>query len=503
MKIADRRVKIVATVGPASNSQEMIQKLIEAGVNVFRLNFSHGSHEEHFQAIKYIRSASQELSTPVAILQDLQGPKIRVGKLVGGKMLLESGSTVVLTTRKVSGENNVIPTDFEELPASCRPGQKILLDDGLLELKVLSVKQSDVECRVVYGGELKDRKGINIPGANLKVECLTEKDLVDLYFGLKHGVDYIALSFVRKGEDIRQLRTLIDEAGGFANIVAKIEMYEALENLNDIVQLSDAVMVARGDLAVEVGQSLLPGYQKEIIELSNTIGKPVITATQMLDSMVNNPRPTRAEVTDIANAVLDGSDALMLSAESASGKYPIKCVETMGEIIGEVERTGKYYYRVNYEHEFFSIAEAIAAGSCLSALKLNASAIVCLTTTGKTARLISSFRPKCQILAVTHLLPTLNRLELVWGIQTLQIDPYNSSDEAMERIEGMLLQFRLVKPGDRVILTMGLPILEQGTTNSLRVYTVRKLRLAELSNSELPVRFRRLAVDTDAEGVSS
>ncbi|MCM2281669.1 MAG: pyruvate kinase, partial [Bdellovibrionaceae bacterium] len=270
----------------------------------------------------------------------------------------------------------------------------------------------------------------------------------------------------------------------------KIEMLEAVDNLEEIVRLSDAVMVARGDLAVEVGQTLLPGIQKQIVHICNKIGRPVITATQMLDSMVENPRPTRAEITDIANAVLDGSDALMLSAETASGKYPFKCIRTMHEIISEVERTGTYYYNMTLDAEFFSVAEAIGASACLSALKLNASAIVCLTTTGRTASIISGFRPKARIIAVTHILPTLNRLELIWGIQTLTIDPYHSSDEAMDQIEEMLLKYGLVKTGDKVILTLGVPVLERGKTNALRVYTIGREDIAKSEEAELPLRCR-------------
>ena len=494
MILADRRCKIVSTIGPASRSPEMLEKLIRAGVNVMRLNFSHGSHDEHLAVIRAVRAAAAKLQAPVSILQDLQGPKIRVGRLKDGVMTLKRGEKVTLTIRPVLGEGGLIPSDFTGLTKAVRVGQKILLDDGLLELRAEEVREEEVVCTVIYGGILKDRKGMNVPGANLEVDCLTPKDLQDLEFGLSQEVDYVALSFVRHGNDIRRLRELVDAKCPATRIVAKIEMLEALENLEDIAHLSDAVMVARGDLAVEVGQSLLAGTQKEIIGLCNKLGRPVITATQMLDSMVENPRPTRAEVTDIANAVLDGSDALMLSAETASGKYPERCVQTMDEVIREVERTGKYFYKMTLDHEFLSVAEAIAASACLSALKLNATAIVCLTTSGKTARLISSFRPKARIIAVTHIMETLNRLELIWGIQTLKIDPYDSTDSAMDQIEKVLLEYGLVKNGDKVILTMGLPVLERGTTNSLRVYTIRKDKFSRLPEAQLPLRCQSLSV---------
>lgn len=490
--LADRRTKIVATIGPATASRENLKKLIISGMNVARLNFSHGNHEDHLKVLLHLRSLSEELKAPVTVLQDLQGPKIRVGRFKNGSIEIAEGEKVIITTAKILGEAKLIPSDFLELPEACKPGTKILLDDGLLELRVDQVRGIEVDCTVIFGGILKDRKGMNIPGAFLPVECMTEKDLIDLEFGLKNNVDYVALSFVRRGEDIEKLRNMITQKAPGTRIVAKIEMLEAIENLEDIIRLSDAVMVARGDLAVEVGQSLLPGIQKRIVHLANQMGKPVITATQMLDSMVENPRPTRAEITDIANAVLDGSDALMLSAETASGKYPFHCIKTMQEIIFEVERTGNYFYNMSMAAEYFDVAEAIGASSCLSALKIGATAIVCLTTSGKTAQIISSFRPKARIIAVTHILPTLNRLELVWGIQTFEIKPYTSSDEAMIQIEKMLLEYGLVKTGDRVILTLGVPVLEGGKTNALRVYVVGREDLHRSDEADLPLRCQQI-----------
>lgn len=488
--LADRRTKIVATIGPATKSRDALRKCILSGMNVARLNFSHGSHADHLDVIENLRSLADELKAPVTILQDLQGPKIRVGRFEKGSIEIVTGEKVMITTADVQGRKGLIPTDFKALPDSVRPGMKILLDDGLLELRVESVEDGTIQAIVEYGGTLKDRKGMNVPGAFLPIDCLTEKDLKDLEFGLDQGVDYVALSFVRRGDDIRRLRDLIKHKAPNTRIVAKIEMLEAVDNLEEIVRLSDAVMVARGDLAVEVGQTLLPGIQKQIVHICNKIGRPVITATQMLDSMVENPRPTRAEITDIANAVLDGSDALMLSAETASGKYPFKCLRTMHEIISEVERTGTYYYNMTLDAEFFSVAEAIGASACLSALKLNASAIVCLTTTGRTASIISGFRPKARIIAVTHILPTLNRLELIWGIHTLSIDPYDSSDEAMGQIEEILLKYGLVKTGDKVVLTLGVPVLERGKTNALRVYTIGREDIGKAGEEELPLRCR-------------
>lgn len=492
--LADRRTKIVATIGPATRSRENLRRAIQSGMNVARLNFSHGTHEDHLQVIKDLRELSAEMHAPLTILQDLQGPKIRVGRFETGSIELVEGERVTLTTEKVQGKAGLIPSDFPDLPKASKPGGRIMLDDGLMELRIDSVDGPRVEATVIFGGTLKDRKGMNIPGGELAVECMTEKDLADLDFGLANGVDYVALSFVRRGDDIRQLQDIIKKKAPGTRIVAKIEMLEALENLEDIVRLSDAVMVARGDLAVEVGQTRLPQIQKHLVSLCNRLGTPVITATQMLDSMISNPRPTRAEITDVANAVLDGSDALMLSAESASGKYPFKSIQTMHEIILEVERNGDYYYNMTLESEFFSIAESIGAAASLSALKLNASAIVCLTTSGRTASIISSFRPKARIIAVTHILPTLNRLELVWGIQTLPIKPYTDSDQAMHQIEEILIKYGLVKTGDKVILTLGVPVLERGKTNALRVYTIGREDVKRLSEDELPLRCKDASV---------
>lgn len=485
--LADRRTKIVATIGPSSSSKESLEKAIRSGMNVARLNFSHGSHKDHAEVIRNIRELSSKLSAPVAILQDLQGPKIRLGKLVGGKVTLNVGDEVKISTTKELGDEKILTTDFKELPQSCKPGTKILLDDGLIELTVLKIdSDTEITCVVVYGGELKDRKGINLPAERLPVESMTSKDLVDLEFGLQNNVDYVALSFVRTGDDIRRLREIINVTNPGTRVISKIEMREALDNLLEIVTLSDAVMVARGDLAVEVGQSQLPRIQKNIISMCNEIGRPVITATQMLDSMVDNPRPTRAEITDVANAVLDGSDALMLSAESASGKYPFKCIQTMHEIILEVERTGDFYYNISLEQEFMEVAESIGASASLSALKLNAPVIVCLSTTGRTAMQISNFRPRAQVIAVTHIPETLNRLELVWGIQTLLINRYKTSEEAMEQIEKMLIQYGLCKVDDKIIVTMGLPVQQGAKTNTLRIYVVSDQRPPK---TERPLRF--------------
>lgn len=479
-------------MGPATKDPANLRKAIEAGMNVARLNFSHGKHEEHLSVIQNIRQISKELKAPVTILQDLQGPKVRVGLFEKGSIELKNKQVVTVTIEDVLGTDGLIPSDFKELCKACKTGTQILLDDGLIELKVLKVQDTRLQAEVVYGGILKNRKGMNLPGVNLPVDALTSKDKEDLEFGLKNGVDYVALSFVRHGKDIRLLRELIEKTSSPAKIVAKIEMLEALDNLEEIVRLSDVVMVARGDLAVEIGQSRLPSAQKRIINLCNQLGKPVITATQMLDSMVENPRPTRAEITDVANAVLDGTDALMLSAESASGKYPFKAIRTMHEIIVEVEKNEESYYKISLDNELLSTPAAIAASSALSALKLNASAIVCLTTSGKTAQIISGFRPKAQIIAITDDTEVLNRLEIIWGLQTLSLNPYNSLKDIIAQVEKLLIENGLSKTGDRIILTLGQPIADRGKTNSIHVHVLGGEEYHRSQPEDLPLRFKPL-----------
>lgn len=487
----ERRVKIVATIGPATQSRESLEKAIIAGMNVARLNFSHGTHEIHAPVIDNIRDLSRKWNAPVSILQDLQGPKIRVGRFEKGSIELTEGQKVMITTEDVPGRPGLIPTDLKVMPDIVTEGQRVLLDDGLIELKVLSKSGRQIEAEVIYGGLLKDRKGMNVPGASLPIDAMTPKDFDDLQFGLSKNVDYVALSFVRQGSDILKLRDLISEKRPGTRIVAKIEMLEALKNLEEIIDLSDAIMVARGDLAIETGQSQLPGLQKKIIRMANAANKPVITATQMLDSMVENPRPTRAEITDVANAVIDGTDAVMLSAESASGKYPFRCIRTMHEIITEVEKTTPdLYWKIALGESSLDVPQAIAMAASLTAMKAQAKAIICMSTTGKTAAQISGRRPRVPIIAITHHLDPLNRLELVWGIQTYRINPYQNAEEALGQIEELLVRIGIVEKGDKIVLTMGTPVLQRAKTNTIRVYTVTRDKF-EAPDAELPLRCRR------------
>lgn len=468
--LARRKTKIVATIGPSTNSPEKLKECIMAGMNVARLNFSHSEHAVHLAVIKNLTKVSQEMNAPVAILQDLQGPKVRVGKIKD--MVVDTGDVLIVTSDAKATGKNMLPIDVENLHKYVKVGDTILIDDGLIELKTIKVVKTHIHCEVIHGGTIRERKGVNLPYTSLPMSSLTEKDIKDLKFGLDNNVDYVALSFVRQARDIFELRKLIKKSGKNPGIVAKIEMAEAIEHLQEIIDVSDAVMVARGDLAVEVGQTRLASLQKRIISMCNAAGKPVITATQMLESMKENPRPTRAEITDVVNAVLDGSDALMLSAETAQGKHPIIALKTMHDLIYEVEQHEDIYNKIDLESRIRYIPEAIAVSASLCALTLGAKVIVCLSTTGRTAKLISRFRPHAFLVAATDEVQTLRSLELCWGVQTMPVKHMQMNDELLEEIEAILIANNLVEEGDQVVLTLGLPIQKGNKTNALRVFTI-------------------------------
>lgn len=463
-----RKTKIVATVGPVSSSSEMIQKLIRAGVDIFRLNFSHGENSQKQELIRVIRQVSDKLGHQVGILADLQGPKIRTGKMAGEGMILVRGQEVLITTDDVLGNDGIIPTIYRSLPHDVHPGSRILLDDGLLELKVVALEGEQVRCLVVSGGLLKNNKGINLPGVNVSAPCLTEKDLIDLDFALEAGVDFIALSFVRTAEDIQEIKQIIAAKGKNIPVVAKIEKPEALRNFKKILEATDVIMVARGDLGVEIEPEKVPIHQKKIIQACNRAGKPVITATQMLDSMIRNPRPTRAETSDVANAILDGTDAIMLSAETASGDYPIEAVETMVRIAKDVENIDFLASGV-LGSSVSSIAQAVAESSCRTAAALKAKAIVVFTRSGSTAELISAFRPKTPIMAFTTSLDIRRRLSIYWGVHCTNVGVMEDTDQQIHEVERKLLASGFRK-GDLVVITMGIPIETRGSTNLMKVH---------------------------------
>lgn len=468
MPRSTRKTKIVATVGPACSSPEMIQKLMQAGVDIFRLNFSHGENSQKLELIRIIRHISDKLGRQAGILGDLQGPKIRTGKMAGDGMLLVKGQEVVITTDDVLGSDGVIPTIYQSLPHDVHPGSRILLDDGLLELKVVALDGERVRCLVVAGGLLKNNKGINLPGVNVSAPCLTKKDLIDLDFALDAGVDFIALSFVRTAEDIKEIKRLISAKGKDTPVVAKIEKPEALRNFKSILEATDAVMVARGDLGVEIEPEKVPMYQKKIIQACNKAGKPVITATQMLDSMIRNPRPTRAETSDVANAIMDGTDAIMLSAETASGDFPIESIETMVRIAKDVEGAG---LRMGEEHfsSVATIAQAVAESSCRTASMLKAKAIVVFTRSGNTAALVSAFRPTTPIIAFAASPDIRRRLSMYWGVHCTGVGIMENTDQQMNEVEKRLLATGFRK-GDLVVITMGIPIETRGSTNLMKVH---------------------------------
>lgn len=474
-----RRTKIVATIGPASSSDDMIERLLLAGVDLFRLNFSHGSLDDKADLINKIRAVSEKTGREVGILADLQGPKIRTGKMLDDGMVLKKGQEVTITTSDLLGANGVIPTVYKELPKDVTPGAKILLDDGLFELKVLSTDGDTVRCQVVNGGLLKNNKGINLPGVRVSAPSLTEKDLSDLDFCLWLDVDYIALSFVRTSDDVEQIKRIIYRAGKSIPVVAKIEKPEALRNFSKILKVTDAVMVARGDLGVEMQAEKVPLIQKKIIKACNQAGKPVITATQMLESMITNPRPTRAETSDVANAIIDGTDAVMLSAETASGEHPVAAVETMARIALDVETAGLGSKPDAPVLLTPSIAQAVGEAACRAAASLKAKAIAVFTQSGSTAALISRFRPPIPIVAFTNSVCIQRKLSLYWGVKSRSIQILESMEQQIALAEQKLLSAGLRK-GDIIIIIMGTPIEARGSTNLMKVHKLGAGRFYEI-----------------------
>lgn len=479
MRKDKRRTKIVATLGPSSSSPEMIERLILAGVDLFRLNFSHGTLEDKSLMITSIRAISTNLGREVGILADLQGPKIRTGKMAGDGMVLQKGQQVVITTADILGADGIIPTIYTELPRDVVPGSRILLDDGLLELKVQAVESEQVRCLVINGGLLKNNKGINLPGVKVSAPSLTEKDLVDLDYCLWVDVDYIALSFVRTHEDVEQIKRIIYSAGKDIPVVAKIEKPEALRNFNKILKVTDAVMVARGDLGVEIAAEKVPLIQKKIIQSCNKAGKPVITATQMLESMIVNPRPTRAETSDVANAIIDGTDAVMLSGETASGAHPVAAVETMVRIALDVETAGFGSKENTPAMSTPSIAQAVGEAACRAATSLKAKSIAVFTQSGSTAALISRFRPAIPIVAFTNTIEIQRKLSLYWGVRAKSIQILENMEQQIALAEQLLLASGLRK-GDIVVIIMGTPIEARGSTNLMKIHKLGAGRFFEI-----------------------
>ncbi|MCX5965804.1 MAG: pyruvate kinase [Cyanobacteria bacterium] len=470
-----RRTKIVATIGPATSTPEVLRELIKAGATTLRLNFSHGTHDDHLKSIRLIRQISNELNYPVAILQDLQGPKIRLGKFETGSIIVAKGAPFILTSAKVAGTQTMSSITYEPLAQEVPVGSVILLDDGKVEMVVESVDKAagELHCRVVVGGPLSNSKGVNFPGVCLSIKALTDKDREDLVFGLDHGVDWVALSFVRNPDDVREIKDLIASAGKNTPVIVKIEKHEAMEQMEEILRLSDGVMVARGDLGVELPAEDVPILQKRLIAAANRLGIPIITATQMLDSMVSNPRPTRAEVSDIANAILDGTDAVMLSNETAVGKFPVEAVAMMATI---AIRTEKEKLGRNPEESSRSIPNAISKAVGNIAEQIGASAIMTLTKTGSTARNVSKFRPTIPVIAITPHVDVARQLQMVWGVKPMLMLDLDTTWETFSAALNIAQEKELVSPGDLVVLTAGTLQGVSGSTDLLKVEVVTAIR---------------------------
>ncbi|PWN08123.1 pyruvate kinase [Rhodohalobacter mucosus] len=473
-----RRTKIVCTLGPSSNTLEQIENLYRAGMNVVRINFSHGSHEGHKKTIGLVRKVAKKHEYSIPVLMDLQGPKIRVGQMKDGMQVIKKGALVKITTKSVEGDSGLIPIDYSGLAEDAREGNQILIDDGLLELKIIKKDGEDIIAKVVVGGELKSRKGVNLPDVKISMSSLTEKDLNDLEFGLKVGVDFVAMSFVRSARDIQDVISRIRAAGSNAAVIAKIEKPEAIEVIDEIIEEADGIMVARGDLGIEIPSERVPLIQKNIIERCRLAGKPVITATQMLDSMIGNPRATRAESSDVANAVLDGTDAVMLSGETAAGKYPVEAVRTMAKIIRSVEEnTPGLYYSLKYRKPDWKekqIIESLAYSCVTIAENVDARAIATITHSGNTARRIAKFRPAVPIVAFTESKIVRRQLNLVWGVESVRLEELFDTDISVKLMEDYLRDHGLVNVDDRVIIATGMPLAKRGRTNMVKVSTIEK-----------------------------
>ncbi|WP_339316277.1 pyruvate kinase [Paenibacillus sp. FSL R10-2734] len=470
-----RKSKIVCTIGPASESLENIKKLILAGMNVARLNFSHGDFEEHGARIQTIRQASKELNKTVAILLDTKGPEIRTGKLEVEPIELVQDEYLTLTTEEILGTQERISITYSELPNDVQVGSTILIDDGLIGLTVVDIQGTEIKTRIVNGGTIKSKKGVNVPGVNISLPGITEKDTNDILFGIEQDIDFIAASFVRKASDVQEIRELLAKNNAsHIHIISKIENQQGVDNLDEILEASDGLMVARGDLGVEIPAEDVPLAQKLMIQKCNVAGKPVITATQMLDSMQRNPRPTRAEASDVANAIFDGTDAIMLSGETAAGKYPVESVLTMSRIAEKAESAldHREIFSKQQTAQETTVTEAISQSVAISALDLNAKAILSSTVTGHTARVVSKYRPKAPIIAVTTQERTMRQLSLVWGVTPVFGKVATSTDELLETAIKGGKDSGLVQTGDLVVITAGIPLGRSGSTNLVKVSTI-------------------------------
>ena len=470
-----RRTKIVCTIGPSTSSASMIKELLQAGMDVARINFSHGTHKEHTSYIRTLQQAAKQAGVALGIMQDLPGPKNRTGKLKKGAIELTENADFVLTTKEVLGDEHRVSVGLPDLPKSVKPGDMIFIDDGAIELKVVATSKTEVSCQIVTGGKLGEDKGINIPGITWDAPTITEEDWNHLLFGLKNNVDFIALSFIREANDVIKVRSFLQKKKKTPGLIAKIERREALDNLDEILKVADGAMVARGDLGIEIPIQRVPIVQKEIIQKCNRLGKPVIVATQMLESMVKAPRPTRAEVTDVANAIFDGADALMLSEETAVGSYPVEAVSMMSQIALEAETALPYEEILTNKGKDLQpqTDDAISYAACHTAHQLGAAAIIAFTSSGSTARRVAKYRPKVPILAITPSQVTQRQLSLSWGVRAFQIPEPSKIAMLFTRGARVAKQTGLAQDGDLVVITGGVPIGVSGSTNLLKVERVK------------------------------
>ena len=469
-----RKTKIICTLGPSTDKDGVLRELIANGMNVARFNFSHGSHEEHKGRLDLLKSLREELGKPVAALLDTKGPEIRLKDFKNGTEMLEAGQTFTLTTRDVEGTKEICSITYKDLPQDVAPGGTIMLDDGLIKLQIQTVNDTDIVCTVLNNGKIKNKKGVNVPGVHLSMPYMSQRDKDDIIFGIEQGFDFIAASFVRTAQDVYEIRNLLNEYDSNIRIIAKIENREGVNNIDSILAAADAVMVARGDLGVEIDFTELPGIQKTIIDRSFSFGKPIVTATQMLDSMMVNPRPTRAEISDVANAIYDGTSAIMLSGETAAGAYPVEALKTMSAIAERTEQEGHYLRGRLMEPNTgkISVSDATAHAACLTAKDVNAAAIVTVSESGTTARLLSKYRPQQPIIACVMKEQVQRQLSLSWGITPLMMSLAHSTDELIEMSTALAKENGYLHNGELAVVTAGVPVGVSGTTNMIKIHMV-------------------------------
>ena len=469
-----RKTKIICTLGPSTDKDGVLRELIANGMNVARFNFSHGSHEEHKGRLDLLKSLREELGKPVAALLDTKGPEIRLKDFKNGTEMLEAGQTSTLTTRDVEGTKEICSITYKDLPQDVAPGGTIMLDDGLIKLQIQTVNDTDIVCTVLNNGKIKNKKGVNVPGVHLSMPYMSQRDKDDIIFGIEQGFDFIAASFVRTAQDVYEIRNLLNEYDSNIRIIAKIENREGVNNIDSILAAADAVMVARGDLGVEIDFTELPGIQKTIIDRSFSFGKPIVTATQMLDSMMVNPRPTRAEISDVANAIYDGTSAIMLSGETAAGAYPVEALKTMSAIAERTEQEGHYLRGRLMEPNTgkISVSDATAHAACLTAKDVNAAAIVTVSESGTTARLLSKYRPQQPIIACVMKEQVQRQLSLSWGITSLMMPLAHSTDELIEMSTALAKENGFLHNGELAVVTAGVPVGISGTTNMIKIHMV-------------------------------